>query len=321
MILSPNEEALRRAAEHLRAGELVAFPTETVYGLGADATNAAAVARVFAVKDRPFFDPLIVHVDSLEMLVRLGGSIPSVVVALAERFWPGPLTLLVPRAESIPEIVTAGLPSMAVRIPDHPIALELIARAGGPIAAPSANPFGYISPTTAEHVSRQLGGRVAIILDGGACRVGVESTIVSVENGPPCILRPGGLALEELEAVLGPVNVVSASDRPVVPGQLPRHYSPRVPLLLIDTPGEVPPEEREGAALLAPGPVADRAGFAHVEQLSPTGEMTTVAVHLFAALRRLDDERYRRIYAIRVEEIGLGRAILDRLQRASEPQG
>ncbi|HSD28827.1 MAG TPA: L-threonylcarbamoyladenylate synthase, partial [Vicinamibacteria bacterium] len=202
--------AIAEAAAILRRGGLVAFPTETVYGLGADAFNVDAVARIFAAKARPRFDPLIVHLAGAEVLPRVVRSAPVAASALAARFWPGPLTLILPKADAVPDLVTAGLDTVGVRVPDHPAARALIEAAGAPIAAPSANPFGYVSPTTAVHVAEQLGDRVDAVLDGGPCRVGVESTILSLTSETPVVLRPGGVTREELERALGrPVARVS----------------------------------------------------------------------------------------------------------------
>lgn len=317
MILAPTDEAIDRAAAVIRAGGVVAFPTETVYGLGAGATDARAVARVFAIKARPAFDPLIVHLGGIEMLADLVREITPPARSLAERFWPGPLTLVLPRTERIPDIVTAGLRSVAVRVPDHPVALALIERSRRPIAAPSANPFGYVSPTTAAHVERQLGEQVDIILDGGPCRVGVESTIVSFLDERPRLLRPGGLAVEDIEAVVGPLAPPPEDASPLAPGMLPRHYAPRVRLVVIASPAEVAPAARAESALLLPFPDRDSEGFAHVEVLAEPGDLTAAAVNLFAALRRLDEGGYGCLYAVRTAEHGLGRAIMDRLRRAS----
>src|SRR5690606_17904261 len=199
------------AAQLIAAGKLVAFPTETVYGLGANALDSAAVADVFAAKERPHFDPLIVHVATLEAARELVTEFPDTAVRLAEKFWPGPLTLVLPKVDRVPHLVTAGLPSVGVRIPAHPLALELIERAGVPIAAPSANLFGQVSPTTAEHVAAQLADRIDYILDGGPCRVGVESTVLHLGGERPLLLRPGGVSLEDLEAVIGPVETLQPS--------------------------------------------------------------------------------------------------------------
>ena len=315
MIVAPTPDAIAAAADLIRRGEAVAFPTETVYGLGANATDAGAVARVFAVKARPSFDPLIVHVDSAVMLGRVVAALPPNAAALIERFWPGPLTIVLPKTGRICDITTAGLPSVAVRMPDHPVARALIGAAGCPIAAPSANPFGYVSPTTAAHVDTQLGAQIPLILDGGPCRVGIESTIVSFLDAEPALLRAGGIGLEDIEAAIGSVRVATDPARPIAPGQLPRHYAPRTPIVVVGSPRQV--AERAGAALLLPAPHADTEGFAHVRQLSDDGTMTTVAAQLFAALRELDAGGFVRIYAVAVPETGLGRAIMDRLRRAS----
>jgi len=243
--------------------------------------------------------------------------VPPAAAALTQRFWPGPLTIVLRKTDTIPDIVTAGLPSVALRVPDHPVARSLIAATGRPLAAPSANPFGYISPTAAEHVAAQLGEQLPLILDGGPCRVGVESSIVSFVDRDPALLRAGGIGLEDIEAVIGPVRVDTDRSLPLAPGQLPRHYAPRTPIALVASPGQIAPAERAGVALLLPQPSADSSGFAHVEVLSPDGQLGTVAANLFAALRRLDDAGFERIVAVAIPEIGLGRAIMDRLRRAS----
>jgi L-threonylcarbamoyladenylate synthase len=310
-------ETIARAAALLRGGDVVAFPTETVYGLGADATNAAAVARVFAVKQRPSFDPLIVHLADATALGDVAVSCPAAARRLIERYWPGPLTLVLPKTDRIPDIVTAGLPSVAVRVPDHPVARQLIAAVGRPVAAPSANPFGYVSPTTAQHVAAQLGDAVPLIVDGGPCRIGLESTIVSFLAAEPVLLRPGAITLEMLTAALGSLRIGSDSPLPTAPGQLPRHYAPRTPLVIVTDAAAIPPTKRAGAALLSCGPTADTAGFAEVAALSPDGSLEIAAAALFEKLRALDDARFRCVYAIAVPEIGLGRAIMDRLRRAA----
>jgi L-threonylcarbamoyladenylate synthase len=316
MIRSATPEAVAAAADLIRRGQLVAFPTETVYGLGADATNAGAVARIFAAKARPSFDPLIVHIDRLDRLSAVASQVPRMAMTLAERFWPGPLTVVLPKTAAIPPIVTAGLASVAVRVPDHDVARALLAAADTPIAAPSANPFGYVSPTTAAHVESQLGD-LPLILDGGPCRIGVESTIVSFVGPVPTLLRPGGIGLEDIERCIGAVRRGEDTAQPLAPGQLPRHYAPRLPIAIVDALHDVPLAERAGAALLLPMPMAGTDGFAHVETLSADGALTAMAANLFAALRRLDGGSYGRVYAVAVPESGLGRAIMDRLRRAS----
>jgi L-threonylcarbamoyladenylate synthase len=316
-IRSADPTAIAAAAQQLRAGGLVGFPTETVYGLGAVATDAAAVAQIFAVKQRPAFDPIIVHVESLNRAQRVVTRLDGPALRLAERYWPGPLTLVLPRAADIPDIVTAGLPTVGVRLPAHPVAQALIAAVDRPIAAPSANPFGYVSPTTATHVAAQLGDAVSLILDGGACAVGLESTIVGFADEQPILLRSGAITLEMLESELGAVRIATDAPLPTAPGQLPRHYAPRTPLLLIDTPAAVRFADRQRAALLAIGPVADADGFAHVERLTDDGDPLLAATRLFAAMRALDAGGFVRVYALRVAETGIGRAIMDRLRRAS----
>lgn len=316
MIVAATPGQIDAAAQLIRAGETVAFPTETVYGLGADATNAVAVARIFEIKTRPAFDPLIVHIER-EWWRELVVVVPPAAEVLAQHCWPGPLTIVLAKTARIPDIVTAGLPTVAVRVPDHPVARALIAQAGTPIAAPSANPFGYISPTTAAHVAAQIGDKVPLILDGGPCRVGLESTVISFVHAPPTLLRPGAVTREQLEALIGPIAIASSSDQPTAPGQLPRHYAPRTRLTIVADAADVPRDARAQAALLTPFPSADADGFRHVETLAGRDDLTAAAANLFAALRRLDSSGYTRIYAVAVPEHGLGLAIMDRLRRAS----
>jgi L-threonylcarbamoyladenylate synthase len=293
----------------------VAFPTETVYGLGANALDVRAVARVFEAKARPSFDPLIVHVAHPSALPHVAVPEPRA-EALAARFWPGPLSLVLPRQPTIPDLVTAGLESVAVRVPDHPAALALLRAADTPVAAPSANPFGYVSPTTAEHVLEQLGQKVDLVLDGGPCRVGVESTILSLLAETPVLLRPGGVSREELEQALGrTVDVAPSTDRPIAPGQLSRHYATRSPLRILEGPAGPAPGARVG--LLAQQAPREDLGYAAVEVLAPDGRLTTAAQSLFAALRRLDALTLDLILAEPCREEGLGRAIMDRLRRCA----
>jgi L-threonylcarbamoyladenylate synthase len=317
MVVPATPDNLRRAAALIRGGEVVAFPTETVYGLGADATNAVAVAKLFEIKARPSFDPLIVHLAAKEDLPAVAASVPESARFLVERFWPGPLTLVLPKTARVPDIVTAGLPSVAVRVPDHPVALELLRASGRPIAAPSANRFGRVSPTTAEHVAEQLGDSLPLILDGGPCRVGIESTVISFLTTPPRLLRPGGIALEALREVVGTVDIDRGGDERLAPGRSLRHYAPRTPLRLVGSVREIAAADRAGAALLAVAPLDGAAGFAHVEILAPDGDLHRAAANLFAALRRLDGGGYARIYAVSIPERGLGLAIMDRLKRAA----
>lgn len=339
---------VEHAAQLLRTGRLVAFATETVYGLGANALNESAVAKVFAAKNRPKFDPLIVHIHNRAQLDDLVTNVNETTQRLIDRFWPGPLTLVLPKTDSVPDLVTAGLNTVAVRMPDHPQALELLREANVPVAAPSANPFGCISPTTAAHVAEQLGDAVDYILDGGPCRVGVESTVVSVGQavpdayvleedgepggvspgsasvanapGSPCVLlRPGGVSLEDLEQVVGRVALPDASSNDEnaqpSPGMLSRHYAPRTTLEIHDSIPPVSPGDRIGLmTLLAP---RDADAFAGVEVLSPTGDLTAAAANFYAALRRLDALGLDRIIATPFPAEGLGRALNDRLRRAA----
>ncbi len=314
MVVPPTPENLERAAQIIRSGGLVAFPTETVYGLGANALEATAVAKIFEAKKRPSFDPLIVHVADREMLPAVVREVPPLAERLFERFWPGPLTLVLPKSAEVPGLVTAGLPTVAVRMPAHPVALELIRRADLPVAAPSANPFGYLSPTRAEHVERMLGNRVDLILDGGRTAFGVESTIVLLAERP-VLLRYGAVTVEELKDVLGTLELrVGESEKPLVPGQLPQHYAPRTPIH-IAPPEAIPPELRRRVGYLAFQQVPK--GFKVVKVLSPTGDLREAAAHLFEALHQLDRLGLEAIYAEPVPEMGLGRAIMDRLRRAA----
>jgi L-threonylcarbamoyladenylate synthase len=308
-------EAIRQAAEIIRRGGIVAFPTETVYGLGADAFNPLAVARIFEVKRRPYFDPLIVHVASLDDVEKLVSEVPAQAGRLMDRFWPGPLTVVLWKKDGVPDLVTAGLPTVAVRMPKHPMALSLIKEADVPVAAPSANLFGCLSPTTAGHVRDQLGHRIDFILDGGPCEVGLESTIISFSEAKPGLLRPGGVPLEEIESVIGPVEVKGTEAKPSAPGMLPRHYAPRTPISIARHEGNLGNDEKVGL-LAFQGPEKDR-GFYAVEILSKKGDLREAAANLFAAIRRLDALNLDRIVAEPVPEVGLGRAIMDRLRRAT----
>ena len=311
--------AIDTAAAMLRTGEVVAFPTETVYGLGADALNERAVAQVFAIKNRPRFDPLIVHIPDREAAQQYVVVIDKRATALMERFWPGPLTLVLQKQPFIPDLITAGLATVALRVPAHPVALSLLQAVGRPIAAPSANPFGYVSPTTALHVQEMLGEAIELILDGGPCTIGVESTVCALTEEEAVILRPGGVTVEEIEAVIGPIRIASAWQSDArSPGTLPRHYSPRVPLVLFAPGEEIPrphPGERVGLLTLAPRP--DAGEYTVVETLSRDGNLVEAAANLFATLRRLDSLGLERVVVESVPERGIGRALMDRLHRAA----
>jgi L-threonylcarbamoyladenylate synthase len=316
IVSASNPEAIEIAARILRKGGLVAFPTETVYGLGADAGNPQAVARIFEVKARPRLDPLIVHVGDFESAKHYG-EFPASADALAKRFWPGPLTLIVAKKPSVPPIVTAGLDTVAIRVPAHPAALALIKAAGFGIAAPSANPFGYVSPTDAQHVAEQLGDTIDLILDGGPCSVGVESTIVSLEVSTYSVLRVGGTPIEEIEAILGNVDInIEANSRPQAPGQLKRHYSTSTCLEIAEESAEIIYAGEKVGLLSLTEPENPR-HYAAVEVLSVSGDLREAAANLFRALRRLDALSLDKIVARPVREEGLGRAIMDRLRRCA----
>lgn len=312
-ILAPTADNLSLAANALRDGRLVAFPTETVYGLGGDATSDRAVAAIYAAKGRPSFNPLIVHVVSAAAAGRLVEMTPQA-EELARRFWPGALTLVLPRKPrtKLSLLVSAGLDSAAIRVPAHPAAQALLTMSDLPLAAPSANPSGAISPTRAEHVAAGLGDKVAVILDGGPCKVGLESTVVSLLGAEPVILRPGGVTVEQLAEALGSDIAVATDAAPEAlrsPGQLPSHYAPKLPVRLDAA------HARPGEALLgfgtAPGAAAN---------LSEAGDLGEAAANLFAMLRALDRPEYSGIAVMPVPESGLGRAINDRLRRAAAPR-
>ena len=315
-VLRADPDAIATAAAVLKAGGLVAFPTETVYGLGADAASGEAVARLYAAKGRPAFNPLIAHVGIAEHARKLGRFGPDA-ERLAQAFWPGPLTLVVPRQPGAPvsDLAIAGLDTVAIRMPAHPIAQSLLAAFGGAIVAPSANRSGHVSPTDAAHVLADLRGRIDLILDGGRCAVGVESTIVACLD-VPTLLRPGGLAREEIERVLGhPLASATqhAEDAPLAPGMLSSHYAPRAQLRLNAVAAEA------GEALLAFGPAAPSA--APVLNLSPRGDLIEAAANLFSQLRALDASGAQRIAVMTIPHEGLGEAINDRLARAAAPNG
>ncbi|MFN7747696.1 MAG: L-threonylcarbamoyladenylate synthase [Cyclobacteriaceae bacterium] len=307
---------INRAKQLLDRGELVAIPTETVYGLAANALDATAAARIFAVKNRPSFDPLIVHVATAMRVHELVTDFPDQAQALAATFWPGPLTLVLPKKNHIPDLVTAGLPTVGVRCPSHELTLELLHLLDYPLAAPSANPFGYVSPTRPEHVQEQLGSRVAYILDGGPCRVGVESTIVGFDDGP-VIYRLGGVAVEEIENVVGRVRVMThSSSNPVAPGQLASHYAPARQIVLGNIAELLTQHPNEKLALLR---YHKRLPDTPVPQivLSSSGSLEEAAQNLFAALRQFDKMDVTLVLAELVPDTGIGRAINDRLRRAA----
>jgi L-threonylcarbamoyladenylate synthase len=311
---------IQTAKRLLEQGHVVGIPTETVYGLAGNALDPDAVLSIFRVKNRPAFDPLIVHTDSLEKVRSLVTELPPMAGQLARAFWPGPLTLLLPKQPHVPDLTTSGLPRVAVRIPNHPLILSLLRQLTFPLAAPSANPFGYISPTSAQHVAQQLGEQVSYILDGGPCGIGLESTIVGFdEGGEPTIYRLGGLALEAIEAAVGTsVQVRShSSSNPAAPGMLSSHYAPRKPVR-VWLPGKLV-EWPEQTGALAFDTYLPGIPEANQRRLSPTGNLNEAAKNLFGYLRELDALPVGQLYIQYVPDDGLGRAINDRLRRAAAP--
>lgn len=305
---------IAEAARRLEAGELVALATETVYGLAANALDARACLAIFEVKRRPAFDPLIVHVRSQAAARELASSVPEQAEELMRAFWPGPLTLVLPKRALVPDIVTSGLDTVALRSPAHPLAAALLARLDFPLAAPSANLFGQVSPTTAAHVVEQLGDAVGYVLDGGPCEVGVESTIVGWEDGRCVLYRPGGVPLEALAPIVGPLQRATPRATPTAPGMLLAHYAPRTPLLF------EPPDERlarSGAARIAVLAFSRARPAYACRVLSSSGDLREAARNLFAALRELDRAGAELIVAEPAPDEGLGLAINDRLRRAA----
>ncbi|MEQ9380490.1 MAG: L-threonylcarbamoyladenylate synthase [Imperialibacter sp.] len=310
---------IRQAKALLREGELVAIPTETVYGLAGNAFNPHAVASIYEVKNRPTFNPLITHTDRLEKAAGYVQSVPPLAKKLAETFWPGPLTLLLPKATSLPDLVTAGSDLVAVRIPQHPLTLSLLQQLDFPLAAPSANPFGYISPTTAEHVSEQLGSKIAYILDGGACSVGIESTIVGVEDDTIVVYRLGGISTEDLQQVSQRVRMHEGQrhEMPTAPGMLKSHYAPARKVIIGNLSELILRYDPERTALISFRNLHPQIPEAHQRVLSASGDLNEAAQQLFSALRQLDKLPVEVILAEFVPNYGLGRAINDRLTRAS----
>jgi len=309
----PSNDEIQRGASLLRAGKLVAFPTETVYGLGANALDPAAVERIFQAKGRPITSPIIVHVSNMEMVRRVVAEWPENAQLLAKRFWPGPLTLVIRRQPAVPALVTAGLDTVGIRMPAHPVALAMIEAAQLPIAAPSANHFTQLSPTTAQHVREGLGDAVDYILDGGACTVGIESTVLSLANNVPVLLRPGGIPREEIEQVIGPVaqQREAQTEAHPSPGMHRRHYSPRTRLLLVSD-GAVP-AEGTGAYLQTHHPPRG-----HVQEvIQMPGNAAEYATQLYRVLHDLDTRSYDWIAVETPPDTGAWEAVRDRLQRAA----
>lgn len=306
---------LKRASALLNEGELVAIPTETVYGLAGNALDSHSVAKIFDVKNRPHFDPLIIHVPGWDVVHHYAKEIPSAAKLLAERFWPGPLTLVLPKKDNVPDLTSAGLDTVGIRCPNHPLTHQLLKALTFPLAAPSANPFGYVSPTTAQHVDDQLGERIQYILDGGTCNVGIESTIVGFEEGQPVIYRYGGLPVESIVSVVGPLPARDHStSNPRAPGQLKSHYAPSKRVIIGDLASLIRENTFPDAAV-----ISFRTDFRVPHQiiLSPDGSLQEAARNLFAALRRADEFPVREVLVEYVPDAGIGRAINDRLRRAA----
>lgn len=313
-VLTSSSDDIAAAAQLLRTGGVVAFPTETVYGLGANALDAHAVARIFEAKQRPQFDPLIVHVASREQFETVAAHASDVAQRLMDAFWPGPLTLVLPKTHHVPDLVTSGLKTVAVRMPEHPVARALLAACDVPVAAPSANPFGYISPTTAAHVIEALDGRIDAVIDGGATTRGIESTIVALDPRP-ALLRLGTIPVEAIEHITGPLERrLGSSGMPVAPGQLQQHYSPHTPVRIVRF-DDVAPAERAGASALAFAHAPE--GYRFVRVLSPSGDAIEAAAHVFAALHELDASGASRIDVELLGVAGIGEAVDDRLRRAA----
>ncbi len=313
------EEAIGYAVKLLRKGEIVALPTETVYGLAADALNPLAGTKIFDAKERPRFDPLIVHLPSRDWLERIAYLAPhdrEMIFTLADKFWPGPFTVVLPKREVIPVIMTAGLDTVAVRISAHPVFSDIVRAFGRPLAAPSANRFGQVSPTTAQHVFDELEGRIPLIIDAGPTEHGLESTIITVQDGRIQILRRGPITAEQL-LEFGNVDTLAPTKKISSPGQLPLHYAPKTPLELIDTIENCSVKRHERVGLLAWGPIESSQRFAAVRQLSREQDLREAAANLFRYLRELDALGLDCIIAERVPSRGLGAAIMDRLERGA----
>ena len=309
---------IQQAKAFLLQNEVIGIPTETVYGLAGNAFDIEAVTKIFEVKNRPTFDPLIVHTNSFERLAEFVQYIPEKAHLLAQKFMPGPLTMLLPKHSSIPDLVTSGLDTVAVRIPNHPLTLALLAQLDFPLAAPSANPFGYISPTSAQHVANQLGDKIPYILDGGECQVGIESTIVGFENDEVIVYRKGGLAISAIEKVIGKVKVIShSSSNPKAPGMLKSHYSPRKEMIILNNDNLENEVQKDSIGYLAFQKYRVDLPKENQLILSESGNYRESAKNLFAYMRQLDAMDIDKIYVELLPEEDLGIAINDRLRRAS----
>lgn len=311
---------LQKAKEILIKGEVVAIPTETVYGLAANAFDEKAIQKIFAIKNRPLYNPLIVHIKSIAYLEEVANDIPPLARKLAETFWPGPLTLVLPKRGNIPDIVTSGKGTVGVRVPSHPLTQELLNQLDFPLAAPSANPFGYISPTTAEHVKKQLGDKIQLILDGGNCEKGIESTIVGFENNKPILYRVGAISKETIEDYIGTIEVKNkAAASPDAPGMLSKHYSPKTKFEVsnnIEESIRINSNKNVGFLLFSK-PNCELSNQQYI-QLTENQNIEEAATNLYAAMHQMDDKKFDLIIAEKFPDIGIGVSLNDRLQRAQE---
>ena len=311
---------LQKAKEILIKGEVVAIPTETVYGLAANAFDEKAIQKIFAIKNRPLYNPLIVHIKSIAYLEEVANDIPPLARKLAETFWPGPLTLVLPKRGNIPDIVTSGKGTVGVRVPSHPLTQELLNQLDFPLAAPSANPFGYISPTTAEHVKKQLGDKIQLILDGGNCEKGIESTIVGFQNNKPILYRVGAISKETIEDYIGTIEVKNkAAASPDAPGMLSKHYSPKTKFEVsnnIEESIRINSNKNVGFLLFSK-PNCELSNQQYI-QLTENQNIEEAATNLYAAMHQMDDKKFDLIIAEKFPDIGIGVSLNDRLQRAQE---
>lgn len=310
---------INAAVKALENNEIVAIPTETVYGLAGNAYSETAVEKIFALKNRPHFNPLIVHIKSAAVLTSVAKNIPLVALQLADAFWPGPLTLVLEKQDHIPDIVTGGKNTVGVRVPNHPVALELLEQLDFPLAAPSANPFGSISPTTAKHVADYFTDTLTIILDGGSCDKGIESTIIGFENGQAIMYRQGSTKVEDIEKITGPLQIrVHANNESVVaPGMLSKHYAPITTLLTGDIALDIQKYSDKRIGVLQLSPTILPSFVIAVETLSQTGNLEEAAKNLYAAMHRLDHQNLDLIIAQKMPAVGMGIAINDKLERAA----
>ncbi|MDZ4817080.1 MAG: L-threonylcarbamoyladenylate synthase [Verrucomicrobiota bacterium] len=312
-----NPSSINKAAALLAKGKLIGLPTETVYGLAGDAANPEALALIFSTKQRPEFDPLILHAYDMDMALTAVIDFPRGAQKMAEAFWPGPLTLILPKAPWVPDLATSGLKTVAIRVPKHRVARQVIKSFGGCLAAPSANRFGRLSPTTAAAVFKELGSKVSLILDGGPCAQGIESTIISYATNKPICLRLGALSLEEIEEKLGQkVTHLRKVNPRMAPGNIGSHYAPRTPLRIVNSPSEVTDPKK--ASWVSLKPVEGAGGFKHVRFLTRNGDLSKAASRFFQTLRELDELNTSMIYAQPFPDTGLGRALNDRLTRAAQ---